>query len=261
MPDRPTYPQATTAAELQANFQAVQAKINAACARAGRSPDQVRLLPVSKTVSAERLRLAVGLGYTRFGENKIQEAQAKWQAMSGLPVKWSVIGHLQSNKIKYLVKFADEFQALDNTKTAELLNEKLRQANRSLDVLIQINTSGEESKYGLHPEQAAAFIRDIARFDRLNIRGLMTLALLSDNTAQVRGCFTLLRQLRDQLRPNLPDHMRMDELSMGMSGDFETAIEEGATIVRIGQALFGARNLPDSHYWPEQTTAEDPQQP
>ncbi len=250
MLSRPYYPQAGTVEELKANFDAVHARINAACARAKRDPAEVCLLPVSKTVDAGRLRLAFGLGYSRFGENKVQEAQAKWQAMSDLPVKWSVIGHLQSNKIKYLVKFADEFQALDNVKTAELLNEKLHQAGRSLDVLIQVNTSGEESKYGLRPEEAAGFVRSIARFDRLNVKGLMTLAMLSADEAEVRGCFILLRQLRDELRRGLPGHMRMDELSMGMSGDFETAIEEGATIVRVGQALFGARSLPDSHYWP-----------
>lgn len=120
-----------------------------------------------------------------------------------------------------------------------------------MTVLIQVNTSDEDSKYGLHPTEVPKFIEQIKTFDRLHVKGLMTLALLSNNTEKVRDCFVLLRELRDKLKENLPSHMCMDELSMGMSGDFETAIEEGATIVRIGQALFGARTLPDSYYWPE----------
>ena len=120
-----------------------------------------------------------------------------------------------------------------------------------MTVLIQVNTSNEDSKYGLHPTQVAGFIEQIKAFDRLQVKELMTLALLSNNSEKVRDCFILLRELRDKLKENLLADMHMDELSMGMSGDFEVAIEEGATIVRIGQAIFGARALPDSYYWPE----------
>ncbi|MDO5090083.1 MAG: YggS family pyridoxal phosphate-dependent enzyme [Cardiobacteriaceae bacterium] len=247
---RPAYPQATTLDELRANFAAIESRIAAACARAGRAPHSVRLLPVSKTVDESRIRMVHSLGYTHFGENKVQEAQAKAQAMADLPLHWSVIGHLQTNKIKYMVKFAHEFQALDSVKVAQMLDERLAREGRQMNVLVQINTSGEDSKYGMAPDAAHAFLRDIAPLGNLRVTGLMTLALFSGEEAKVRDCFVILRELREHLRADLPDGMTMTELSMGMSGDFDMAIEEGATIVRIGQALFGARQLPDSHYWP-----------
>lgn len=248
---RPAYPQATTLDELRDNFAAIESRIADACTRAGRDPRSVRLLPVSKTVDEARIRMVHSLGYTHFGENKVQEAQGKAQAMVDLPLHWSIIGHLQTNKIKYMVKFAHEFQALDSIKVAQMLDERLAREGRQMNVLVQINTSGEDSKYGMTPESAHAFLREIAHLAHIRVTGLMTLALFSGEEDKVRDCFVILRELREHLRRDLPDAMTMDELSMGMSGDFEMAIEEGATIVRIGQALFGARKLPDSHYWPE----------
>ena len=173
--------------------------------------------------------------------------------MADLPdLRWSVIGHLQTNKAKPVARFANEVQTLDSLRVAEALDRRLQVEGRSLDVFVQVNTSGEASKYGLPPDEAAAFVRELPPFQSLRVRGLMTLALLSSESVRVRRCFALLRSLRDQLRQDAPASIGMDELSMGMSGDFETAIEEGATVVRIGQAIFGARTLPDSHYWPGQ---------
>ena len=251
MTPKPLYHKAETMEELSANFADIQERIQSACQRANREVDGVRLLPVTKTVDEKVMRRAVELGFHYFGENKVQEALEKSEAMADLPIEWSVIGHLQTNKVKYVARFATEFQALDSLKVAEKLQERLEIENRSINVLIQVNTSNEDSKYGLHPNDVAQFIEQIKGFDRLHVKGLMTLALLSNNTEKVRDCFILLRQLSDGLKENLPAYMSMDELSMGMSGDFEMAIEEGATIVRIGQALFGARTLPDSYYWPE----------
>lgn len=247
----PHYTKAETIEELAANFAEIENRIRAACCRAGRPEESVRLLPVTKTVDERRLRMAYGLGYRHFGENKVQEAWGKAEMMADLPIEWSVIGHLQTNKIKYVARFATEFQALDSLRVAEQLNNRLMQEGRELDVLVQVNTSGEESKYGLAPQEVVPFVRQLVPFNQLRIKGLMTLALLSSERSKVRDCFVLLRTLRDKLRRNLPAGMSMDELSMGMSGDFEIAIEEGATIVRVGQAIFGARALPDSHYWPE----------
>jgi len=136
------------------------------------------------------------------------------------------------------------------------LERRLQAEGRALDVFVQINTSGEASKYGLAPEEAGAFIRALPAYSALRVRGLMTLALFSSDAQRVRQCFVLLRTLRDQLRQEAPAGVALDELSMGMSGDFEIAIEEGATVVRVGQAIFGARALPDSHYWPGM--GEDP---
>ena len=244
----PLYPQATTAAEIIANLAAIQARINAACAACGREPDEVRLLPVSKTVPAERLHFAYDAGIRLLGENKVQEAYDKWQALAALEgLQWAVIGHLQSNKVKYVARFAAEFQALDSLEIAEALDRRLQQEGRNLDVFIQINTSDEPQKYGMTPDAADAFIRALPAYSALRPRGLMTLALFSDDHEAVRRCFIRLRELRDRLQQQTP---AVAELSMGMSGDFELAIAEGATTVRVGQAIFGARRTPDSEYWP-----------
>ena len=244
----PLYPQATTAAEITANLASIQARIHAACAACGRDPAEVRLLPVSKTVPAERLHFAYDVGIRLLGENKVQEAYDKWQALSALPgLQWAVIGHLQSNKVKYVARFAAEFQALDSLDIAEALDRRLQQEGRSLDVFIQINTSDEPQKYGMAPDAAEAFVRALPAYSALRPRGLMTLALFSDDHEAVRRCFIRLRELRDRLQQQNP---AVAELSMGMSGDFELAIAEGATTVRVGQAIFGARKTPDSEYWP-----------
>lgn len=150
-----------------------------------------------------------------------------------------------------MAQFASEFQALDSLRLAEALDRRLQAEGRALDVFVQVNTSGEPSKYGLAPDDVAAFIRALPAYSALRVRGFMTLALFSSEAERVRQCFVLLRGLRDRLRQKAPAGINLDELSMGMSGDFEIAIEEGATLVRVGQAIFGARALPDSHYWPD----------
>ena len=236
------------AAAFAANLAAVQARIAAACRRAGRDPGAVRLLPVTKTVPAPILRLAASAGIIDFGENKLQEARDKQAELHDLPIRWSIIGHLQTNKVKYLVRFAHEFHALDSLRLAEELNRRLEAEGRALDVFVQVNTSGEASKFGLHPDDLVPFVERLSDYPRLRPRGLMTLAVFSADLERVRACFRLLRALRDRaasIDPNLA------QLSMGMSGDFETAIADGADVVRVGQAIFGARPTPDSFYWPE----------
>ncbi len=245
------YPRAATVEDFRHNLAAVDARIRAACQRAGREPGQVRVLPVSKTVDPARLRLAHAAGCRMLGENKVQEAYAKWEAMSDLTdLGWSVVGHLQTNKARYVARFAHEFQALDSLRVAAALDRRLQAEGRSLEVFVQVNTSGEASKYGLAPEEVGGFLRDLPAFASLRVQGLMTLAVFSPDPERVRGCFALLRGLRDRLRQQAPDGIGLDGLSMGMSGDYEIAVEEGSTVVRVGQAIFGARALPDSHYWP-----------
>lgn len=238
------------ATDITAAVERIRERIAAACRRSDRTPQSVRLLPVTKTVPAERIRTAFAAGLAEFGENKVQEAKAKAEALADVPIAWRVIGHLQTNKAKYVARFASEFQALDSLRVAEALDRRLGIEGRRLDVLVQVNTSGEPSKFGLPPNEVEAFVRHLPRFSNLNVRGLMTLAVFSADEARVRRCFALLRTLRDRLRESAPDRLTLDELSMGMSSDFEIAIEEGATIVRVGQAIFGPRPLPDSHYWP-----------
>lgn len=252
------YPEAATLEDFEHNLAAVRTRIAAACLRAGRDPAGVRLLPVSKTKPEASLRLAYAAGCRMLGENKPQEAYRKWEAMQDLgDLRWSVIGHLQTNKAKLVARFASEFQALDSLRVAEALERRLQAEGRSLDVYVQVNTSGEASKYGVAPEDAPAFLQALPAFSALRVRGLMTLALFSSEAERVRQCFVLLRSLRDRLRQSAPAGVRLDELSMGMSGDFEIAIEEGATVVRVGQAIFGARPMPDSHYWPGEPSAEE----
>jgi pyridoxal phosphate enzyme (YggS family) len=161
-----------------------------------------------------------------------------------------VIGNLQTNKAKFVAQFATEFQALDRIKVAEALDRRLQAEGRGLDVFVQVNTSGEESKFGCDPSVAEALIKQLPQFSSLRVKGLMTLAVFSKDTELVRACFRRLVSLRDQLREVAPDGVSVEELSMGMSGDFEAAIEEGSTVVRVGQAIFGARPTPDSEYWP-----------
>lgn len=250
------YPQADTVEGFRANLAAVRARIAAAAERSGRSGEEVRLLPVSKTVSEDRVRLAVAAGCTFLGENKVQEAKRKHANLVDLDVQWSVIGHLQTNKARDVAAFASEFQALDRLRAAEALDRRLQSAGRELDVFVQVNTSAEESKFGLEPDEVPAFLRQLPAYTALRVRGFMTLAMFTDDTERVRQCFRLLRDIRDRSRETDPDLIGPGELSMGMSGDFEVAVEEGADCVRVGQAIFGARATPNDMYWPSspQTT-------
>ena len=239
MPATDTYCTAHSIDDFRHNLATVQRRIAEACKRAGRDPQTVRLLPVSKTIPEDRLRLAYAAGCRQMGENKVQEALRKAETMSDLSdLRWSVIGHLQTNKAKYVARFASEFQALDNLRVAQELDRRLQAEGRGLDVLVHV--------------------RQLPAFTSLRVHGLMTLAVFSPDLALVRPCFVKLRHLRDQLRQEAPDGIDMTDLSMGMSGDFEAAIEEGATIVRVGQAIFGPRTLPDSHYWPPSNPTTSP---
>lgn len=229
------------------NLQNVQERIAATCRRCSRQPEDVRLLPVTKTVPAHILRFAFAAGISDFGENKLQEARDKQAILSDLPIRWNIIGHLQTNKVKYLVRFASEFHALDSIRLAEELNRRLEAQGRDLKVFVQVNTSGEASKFGLHPDDLLPFVERLPDYPRLKPQGLMTLAVFSTDERRVRPCFRLLRDLRDRA---VAFHPGLTQLSMGMSGDYEAAIEEGADVVRVGQAIFGPRPTDDAHYWP-----------
>ncbi len=236
--------------EIKKNLATVKQRIVDACQQVGRDPASVRLLPVTKTVSAERLRIAYAAGCVEMGENKIQEAREKSEVLQDLNIQWSIIGHLQTNKAKYLARFANEFQALDSLKVAEELDKRLQNEGRAIDVYVQVNSSGEVSKFGLPPEAVKDFVKQLPSFSSLRIKGLMTLAIFSADHNRVRECFIKMREIQAVLRQEAPAGLSFEELSMGMSGDYELAIAEGATVVRVGQAIFGKRPLPDSHYWP-----------
>jgi pyridoxal phosphate enzyme (YggS family) len=222
----------------------IRNRIALACARAGRDPADVALLPVSKTFEVPAIREAIALGFTRFGENRMQEVAQKAPLLADCDVQWVVIGHLQTNKAKEVAKFAHELQSLDRLDLAEALERRLQQEGRAIDVLVQVKTSPEETKSGLEPVELFEFLRKLTSYQTLRVRGLMTMAVLSEDTQAVRTCFSQLKQLQERARQEAIEGISLDRLSMGMSGDFEIAIEEGSTEIRVGSAIFGARDYP-----------------
>lgn len=223
---------------LAARWTAVRARVDAACRAAGRDPAEVTILPVSKTFSADVVREAAALGQARFGENKVQELRDKSNALADLALQWVLIGHLQTNKAKDVARLASEVQSVDRLELAQALHRRLVVEGRTLDVLVQVKTSAEESKHGVPPAELPALLERLRDFPTLHVRGLMTLAVASDDPARVRACFRQLRELRDHAAAQGHE---LPRLSMGMSGDFPWAIAEGATEVRIGTAIFGRR--------------------
>ena len=226
---------------MEMRVQAIRNRMAAACARVGRDPAEVTLLPVSKTFDDVAIREAVGLGFHRFGENRTQEIALKAPLLQDCNIQWVVIGQLQTNKAKEVARLAHELQSLDRLELAEALDRRLQGEGRSIDVLVQVKTSPEESKSGLEASELTKFLRDLTRFDTLRVQGLMTMAELTQDPQAVRACFSKLRQLRDHARQEGIAGISLERLSMGMSGDFELAIEEGSTEIRVGSAMFGSR--------------------
>jgi len=222
-----------------------------ACEKTHRNPEEVRLLLATKTVDSERINFALQQGATLIGENKVQELKQKCNAVKGLNPEIHFIGHLQSNKIKEVLKWASCIESIDNITIAQKLQQRLIFEKKEIDIYIQVNTSFEESKFGTSPDQTINLVREIAKLKNIHIKGLMTIGLLSSESTEIRKCFQLLKQLQQEIKTyNIPN-VEMNELSMGMSSDLEIAIEEGATIVRVGTAVFGERIYPDSYYWNE----------
>lgn len=234
------------------NLSVINTRIKNACKKSGRNVDEVKLLLATKTVSAERIKIALENGETLIAENKVQELKEKYEDLKDIPHENHFIGHLQTNKIKDIIKYdVSCLQSLDRLDLAEKLHQRLLLEEKTMDVLIQVNTSDEESKFGIHPDFAIDLVKKVAELDKLKIKGLMTIGLFSAEKEKVRACFKMLKNLQQEIiQQNIPN-VEMKELSMGMSSDLETAIEEGSTIVRVGTAVFGARIYPDSYYWDE----------
>lgn len=234
------------------NIAVIQERINNACKQCGRDPDEVKLLLATKTVPAERIKAALQAGQTLIAENKVQELKEKYEALREIPHINHFIGHLQTNKIKDLLKYdVSCIQSLDRLDLAEKLHQRLQYERKTIEVLIQVNTSMEASKFGVHPDHAVELVKQVAQMDTLKIKGLMTIGLFSAETGKVRKCFRLLRSIQQEIIALKIPGVEMRELSMGMSGDLEAAIAEGATIIRVGTAVFGQRMYPDSYYWNE----------
>ncbi len=227
--------------EISRNLKTVRRRIAETCTRCGRDPDTVRLVCVSKTMSAETVRLAIQAGAVLFGENYIQEAREKCRILAEDPVTWHFIGHLQTNKAKYAVRLFDLIHTVDSLRLATELDREARKIGKVQRVLIQVNIGKEISKSGIAAESAETLMRNLAVFPNLSVQGLMVIPPFFDEPERVRPYFRGLCELRDSLNKSGIDGMRLEDLSMGMTGDFEAAIEEGATLVRIGTAIFGER--------------------
>lgn len=228
---------------LSGQLQGVRERVAAACLAAGRAPESVTILPVSKTFGAGLIRAGVSLGLRRFGENKTQEVREKSPLLADCGIDWVIIGHLQTNKAKDVARLVSEVQSLDRLELAEALHKRLQVEGRAIDVLVQVKTSPEPSKFGLPPEQLPGLLDTLRNFDTLNVRGLMTLATNSQDNGEVRRCFAMLRDLQSQSTVRGHD---LPRLSMGMSGDFPLAIAEGSTEIRVGSAIFGRRPVGQS---------------
>jgi len=227
-------------APIAANIARINERIAIACARCGRDPHSVKLMAVTKTVSPERILQAVNAGITLLGENYIQEAKEKYDLLCGR-ANMHLIGHLQTNKAKYAVRLFDCVHSVDRLELAQELDRRAKAVSRKINILIEVNVSGEQTKNGIPASGALQLIECIMPLTNLSVQGLMTMAPYSDNPETSRPCFKALRSLRNDIaRKNLAG-IQMEELSMGMTDDFEVAIEEGATIVRIGRAIFGER--------------------
>ncbi|HON58703.1 MAG TPA: YggS family pyridoxal phosphate-dependent enzyme [Smithella sp.] len=227
--------------DILANIQTIRERIAAAARRIHRSADAVKLLAVTKTVPPAAIRTAMEAGITDFGENYVQEAREKIAAIEQ-NARWHMIGHLQTNKAKYAVNLFDYIHSVDRLELAAELNKRLEKAGRKMNILIEVNVSGEETKNGVPADRAMDLVKSIAPLKHLSVKGLMTMAPYSDNPENARPCFAALKNLQQDIIREGIDGIAMEELSMGMTDDFEIAIEEGATIVRIGRAIFGERN-------------------
>ena len=223
------------------SIEKIRERIDRACLRSGRKGTDVTLLAVAKTFPAERIAEVVSCGVQDIGENYVQELLSKREALPDTGIRWHFIGHLQSNKVKYIAGWIHLIHAVDSTRLAEEINRKAEHAGRTIDVMIEVNSTGEDSKYGIPPDGAEALVTSLAGFEHIRVVGLMTMGLFLPDPETSRPLYRSMARLRTQLGRLNQKNAEMTQLSMGMTGDFEVAIEEGATIVRIGTALFGKR--------------------
>ncbi len=226
---------------MKKRLESVRERIRNAAISSNRDPDSVRLVAVSKTKPVESILEAIEAGATIFGENYIQEAREKFTALAEHDISWHFIGHLQSNKAKYAVRQFDLIHSVDSLKLARELDRHALKNGKIQQILIQVNISGESSKSGVEEQTLLELVREAGKLENVSIRGLMTMPPFFDNPEKARPIFAALRKLRDRIEQEAIANVFMEELSMGMTGDFEAAILEGATLVRVGTAIFGSR--------------------
>ena len=227
--------------DLKSQLERVKERIKEAAIACKRTVASIRLVAVTKTMPAEVVREAIEAGVTDLGENYIQEAKEKVNTLATYPATWHFIGHLQSNKAKYAVRLFDLIHSVDSLRLAKGLDKYAKKNDKIQPILIQVNVAKEDSKSGVYVEDTLQLLREVSRLENISVKGLMTMPPYFNAPEKVRPFFAALRELRDQIKKEAIPNISMDELSMGMTGDFEAAIEEGATMVRIGTAIFGDR--------------------
>jgi len=225
------------------NLKNLQKRIEQTCNKYGRKIDDVQLIAVSKTFSVELIQEANDAGQIDFGENYVQELQEKHKVLSERTMRWHFIGHLQSNKVKYIAEYVDLIHSVDDLNLGKEISKRAERCNRVQDVLVEIHTTDEATKFGVQPEKTIALIKELSRLSHLKVCGLMTMGPFSDNPNDSRSSFRCAADLKKQIEAEGILNVQMRHLSMGMTHDFEVAIEEGATLIRIGTAIFGRREL------------------
>lgn len=225
---------------LGKNLEELRGRIGKAAAKTGRSPDDITMIAVTKTIPVEQIKEIISLGVLDLGENRVQELSGKHGQLNKA-CRWHLIGHLQTNKVKQVLDKVCMIHSLDSIELAREIQKRASSANRTMDVLVQVNVAQEESKFGIKSEETLEFVRELSRMDHLKVRGLMTIAPYTPNPEEIRYVFKGLRKLLIDIRAENIDNISMDYLSMGMSNDFEVAIEEGSNMIRVGTALFGHR--------------------
>jgi len=223
---------------IKNNLEIINEKIKKAALKANRNPEEIKLVAVTKTATIEQIKEAINAGVKIIGENKVQEAKEKYQILTA-DTEWHLVGHLQTNKVKYAIEIFDCIQTVDSIKLAKEIDKRSLQFGKTTNVLVEVNVSGEESKYGIKPEEVEPFLKEISEFSRIRVRGLMTIAPIEEDKEVVRPYFRKLRELSKEIKSKNIKNVKMDYLSMGMTDDFEVAIEEGANMVRIGRGIFG----------------------
>lgn len=221
------------------NIRHIRESVEGTCNRLGRDPASVKLIAVGKTFPPEKILEAVNAGVADIGENYVQEATAKRSALNDERIRWHFIGHLQTNKVKYIAEWVAMIHSVDNIRCAEEIQRHAARLGRRIDVLVEVNTSEEATKFGVKPQQAVEFVHSLAVLPNVSVKGLMTIGPFTDRAEESRASFRLLKTLFDEI--NRSKRMALTELSMGMTHDYQLAIEEGATMIRIGTAIFGSR--------------------
>jgi len=224
---------------VKENLEKLNTRIKEIASRVDRNPDDIKLIAVTKTATIDQIKEAISAGVKMIGENKVQEAQKKYQIFANDNIEWHLVGHLQTNKVKFAVEMFDLIHSVDSLKLAKEIDKRSIQFEKTTDILIEVNVSGEKTKYGIRPEELEYFLKGINEFSGIRIRGLMTIAPIVMNKEEVRPYFSKLRELTEKINTIAIKNVRLNYLSMGMTDDYEIAIEEGANMIRIGRGIFG----------------------